>query len=307
MARYIELPTNESITGLAWSGQYLAATSLTGIRLYDMLALQQPPRLFQVPNGPTYTAAFNPAGTLMVSVHNDTTVRLWDIAIGGLRGVLRDHTQPVRAVAFSPSGLVIASAGGNEITGADSAIRLWNITNQSLSATLEGHSGAVTALAFSPDGSMLASAGLDQTVRLWDVASAAPGTIMEGHAEPVRAVIFNPDGTWLASAGDDGTIQLWEIGEGTPLILEGHTGGVRALAFSPSLLISAGAEDGAIRFWDIAMQTQAVELTRDDYGGGADSVITGLVLHADGVMLAFATAEGEPDEPGMIRIWGVEP
>jgi WD40 repeat protein len=154
---------------------------------------------------------------------------------------------------------------------------------------------------------MLASAGLDQTVRLWDVASAAPGTIMEGHAQPVRAVTFNADGTWLASAGDDGTIQLWEIGPGTPVILEGHTGGVRALAFGPSVLISAGAEDGSIRFWEIATQTQAAELTRDDYRGGANTVITGLVLRADGVMLAFATAEGESDEPGMIRIWGVEP
>jgi hypothetical protein len=304
MTRFIELPISEAITGLAWSGDALAVTSFSGIWLYNMLALQQPPRLFKVPNGPTYAVAFSPDGSLMITGHNDNTVRLWDISTGSLRGVLREHTQPVRAVAFSPNGSLFASAGGSETTGEDSIVRLWETTTQTLFAALQGHTGAVTALAFSPDGALLASAGLDNTVRLWDVTSAAPGTVLSDYTQPVRVLAFSPDGTWLASAGDDGTIQLWEIGPGTQTILQGPTGSVRALAYSPdgTLLVSGGAGGPAIRVWDLSTNTQAAGL--DDYGAGPDAVVNGLAFQADGVMLAFATSEGER---GMVRIWGVSP
>jgi dipeptidyl aminopeptidase/acylaminoacyl peptidase len=308
MTRFIELPVNEAITNIAWSGEAIAVTSFTGIRLYNMLALQQPPRLFKVPDGPTYAAAFSPDSSLLVTGHNDTTVRLWDISTGSLRAVLRGHTQPVRAVAFSPNGRLIASAGGSEttgttetagITGEDSAIRLWQTDPPVLFTTLEGHTGAVTAVAFSPDGSRLASAGLDHTVRLWDVASGAPGTVLSGYAQPVRAVAFSPDGTWLASAGDEGPIQLREIGPGTQVILDGHVGGVRALAFSPdgTLLVSAGASDHTMRLWDLTTDTLAAALDQ-----GPDAVLSGLAFRVDGMMLAFATSEGER---GTVRIWGV--
>jgi hypothetical protein len=302
MTRFIELPVNEAITNIAWSGEALAVTSFTGIRLYNMLALQQPPRLFKVPDGPTYAAAFNPDSSLLVTGHHDSTVRLWDISTGSLRAVLRAHTQPVRAVAFSPNGRLIASAGGSEITGItgeDNVIRLWQTDNQALFAALEGHTGAVTAVAFSPEGSRLASAGLDHTVRLWDVASGAPGTVLSGYAQPVRTVAFSPDGTWLASAGDEGPIQLWEIGPGTQVMLDGHVGGVRTLAFSPdgTLLVSVGASDHTIRIWDLTTDTLAAALDQ-----GPDADLSGLAFRVDGMMLAFATSAGEQ---GTVRIWGV--
>ena len=297
--RFIDIPVSEPITSMAWSGEVLAVTSFSGLRMVNMLALQEAPRIFNIPNGPTNAVAISPDSTLIVTGHNDTTVRVWDVSIGGLRAVLRDHTQPVYAVAFSPDGALIASAGGSETTGEDSAIRLWDASTQTLIATLPGHTGAVTALAFSPDGSLLASSGLDNTVRLWDIASASPGTVLVGYTQPVRALAFSPDGTWLASAGDDGTIALWEIGPGTQTLLEGHSGSVAALAFNAdgTLLISAGA--GELLFWDLSTNTQVAALT--DYGAGPDATINDLALRADGTMLAFATSEGNR---GMVRIWG---
>jgi hypothetical protein len=297
--RFIDIPVSEPITSMAWSGEVLAVTSFGGLRLVNMLALQEAPRLFKVPNGPTNAVAISPDSALIVTGHNDATVRLWDVSIGGLRAVLRDHTQPVRAVAFSSDGRLIASAGGDETTGEDSAIRLWDANAQTLSATLPGHTGAVTALAFSPDGSLLASAGLDNTVRLWDVASASPGTVLVGYTQPVRALAFSPDGTWLASAGDDGTIALWEVGPGTQAVLEGHPGPVAALAYNAdgTLLVSTGV--GGLFFWDLSTDTQVATLT--DYGAGPDAIINGLAFRADGTMLAFATSEGNR---GMVRIWG---
>jgi serine/threonine protein kinase len=63
------------------------------------------------------------------------------------------HQGQVRAVAFSPDNLTIATASANEMS-----IRLWDATEGHQRGVIEGHTGRVQGLAFSPDGTLLASA-----------------------------------------------------------------------------------------------------------------------------------------------------
>src|SRR5207253_7624875 len=77
---------------------------------------------------------------------------------------------PVFALAFSPDGRTLVTAGGFLDEGSE--LRLWDVDSQQQRASLEGHRGSVDAVAFDPTGRILVTAGRDETVRLRDVASA---------------------------------------------------------------------------------------------------------------------------------------
>ncbi|CAG7851405.1 Vegetative incompatibility protein HET-E-1 [Serendipita indica DSM 11827] len=183
---------------------------------------------------------------------SDGTVRLWDGTTGASLGTLEGHTNWVKCLAFSPDGRCLASGSGWHCTpvGWDHrvwpsrqmgavlhldlgirTVRLWDGTTGASLGTLEGHTSSVQCLAFSPDGRRLASGSGDRTVRLWD------GTT---------------DGRRLASGSRDRTVRLWDGTTGASLgTLEGHTGLVQCLAFSPDgRHLASGSRDGTVCLWD---------------------------------------------------------
>jgi WD40 repeat protein/serine/threonine protein kinase len=206
----------------------------------------------------------------------------------GIR-LLRGHTAPVEAVAFSPDGSRALSAGhdrnlclweipsgrllrtlkGHEgpvwcviflpdghralSCSSDRTLRVWNLASGQELNRFEGHGDEVRALALSSDGRQALSGSLDTTLRLWDVESGRDKRRLEGHEKGVWGVALSADGSRALSAGMDNTVRLWDPKTGEQLrVFEGHTGEVRRVAFSPNgqRALSCGF-DMTMRLWDV--------------------------------------------------------
>jgi WD40 repeat protein len=178
-------------------------------------------RAFGAVEGSSNDLAFRRDGRELATAQRDATVRLWDLATGAQRGVLRGHQGEVFCVQYSPDGKQLASAGQ------DLTVRLWDARTQGQLAVLP--LGRIAyGLAFSPDGTRLATACQDNTIRLWDVATHEEVAELRGHEDYVHAVAFSPDGTRLVSGSGDHTVRLWDT-----LSPQGRIRGPKAVGPNP--------------------------------------------------------------------------
>ncbi len=74
----------------------------------------------------------------------------------------QEHRDWVRAVAWSPNGLYLAS-GGDDLT-----VRVWDATTGITLVVYHEHWDHIQTVAWSPDGRYLVSGGADQLFWVWD-------------------------------------------------------------------------------------------------------------------------------------------
>jgi WD40 repeat protein len=134
-------------------------------------------------------------------------VRLWDAGTGRLRAVLEHHTDRVYAVAFSPDGQLLASAGN------DGTACIWDPHGSGKRHVLAAHPRRLWSAGFSRDGGVLATGGEDLVIRLWDPRTGQQLGVLAAHTRRVWGVAFSPDSAVLASASDDGTVRLWDVAD----------------------------------------------------------------------------------------------
>jgi hypothetical protein len=126
------------------------------------------------------------------------------------RARLVGEAERLNALAVSPSGELLAAAGGSP--GLFGELQVWSAGTWKLERFVRIGKDTLFAAAFSPDGGRIAVACADGTVRLIDPSTGAEVLALEVHADWVTGVAFAGDGTRLVSAGRDRTIRSFEPG-----------------------------------------------------------------------------------------------
>jgi WD40 repeat protein len=145
---------------------------------------------------------------------------LWDLKTGKEKARLQSHTGAVTAVAFSPEGKQVVTAG------VDETVRLWDLEKGKEIRALGKTASPVVALALDPAGKRLLSGAsarkgdaFDPRVevtdrrplRLWDVATGRDLALFQQPHGTIWSVAFSPDGTRALSGGEDGVVRLWPL------------------------------------------------------------------------------------------------
>jgi len=171
--------------------------------------------------------------------------------------------KPVRAVAVSPDGKIVASGRGNQLhiySGTGEFVKTLIDSNLKTSdgrPAAAAHISLAESLAFSAEGKVLAS-GSYQEVKLWDPETGALKQTIAGFADRVVALNYSPDGKYLATGGgpatEDGEVKVFEAGTGKPILdlKSAHSDTVLGVCFSPdsTKLATCGA-DKFVKVWEV--------------------------------------------------------
>jgi WD40 repeat protein len=199
---HVHMPRQVRLAAVGPRGTLLAASD--GSRRVVVVSARTGDARYDLVQGSDVTAvAFGPGARLLATGGRDGTTRLWTVATGKTRAVLRGHVGAVRDLAFSPRATLLATASN------DGTTRVFRLPGNAATAVMSGHSNPVTDVAFSPDGTRIATASADGTARVWKAETGAQLLVLRGHRGAVTAVRFVGDGSYVVTGSDDRSVRLW--------------------------------------------------------------------------------------------------
>ncbi|XP_026024377.1 WD repeat-containing protein 1 [Astatotilapia calliptera] len=189
----------------------------------------------------------------LATASDDTCASFFEGPPFKFKFTLRDHSQFVNCIRFSPDGSRFVTAG------ADGQILIYDGTTGERVGSLGGekaHKGGIYAVSWSPDSSQLISASGDKTVKLWDVgATTAVTTFNLGSdvTDQQLGCLWQKD--HLLSISLSGYINYLDKNNPNRPIrtIKGHTKSIQCVTVHKNEgrpYIYSGSHDGHINYWD---------------------------------------------------------
>lgn len=251
---------------LSPDGAVLAVAEDRVVRL-RALATDRELRVLTDPGGKVAALAFSPDGTTVATGTtkpsetpggNDAVATLWSVASGKPVRTLEPSPGPMRALAFSPDGRLLAVATQDfPMIG---QVTLWDLETGKVRSTIEAN--GVDCLAFSPDGSRVAAGCVANRrggkseghhVRLWEVETGKDLYSLKCEGR-VYTVAFAPDGRTVAAGSDYAELKFWDVATGElRLALPTQSDMVFSITYSKDgRTFVSTTRDGFVRCWDAA-------------------------------------------------------
>ena len=237
-----------------------------------------------------------------------TTTRVKEKVIVNLPPAI---VKPVRAVAVSPDGKLVAASRGNQIHIFDGKkgdfIKTLvdpNLKTPDGKEAKAAHISLVESMAFSPDGKTLAS-GSYQELTLWDMEKFLPVQRVTDFADRVTCIAYSADGKFIATGGgaptEDGEIKVFDAtGKLVTDIKNGHSDTVFAVAFSPDgKLLATGAADKFVKVFELPTEAGKPAKFVKSFEGHTHHVM-GVGWTPDGKKIASCGADN------FVKVWDYE-
>jgi WD40 repeat protein len=179
------------------------------------------------------TVTCSPFGDDVAFAGDERLIYLWNFHSRETR-VLGAVEGPVSSVAYSPNGVLIASANESAEQG-KSSVRVWDLRTSEMLDLGEG--GAQSpSVAFSPGGKSLACASAEPTgvLRVWNLQTGMM-RVLKGAAGESSSISFSPDGKCIAAADSfriNPEIRVCDLETGTARSIGSSRRQITSLAFS---------------------------------------------------------------------------
>jgi WD domain, G-beta repeat/Anaphase-promoting complex subunit 4 WD40 domain len=211
----------QAVTTLAWSPQQplrlLSGSDDMQAIVWTMPAFTQQTD-FMRHTAPILSASWASDNQTVATSSQGGVIRVWNASSGQeVHGYYLDAQLPMRALAFAPTGSMLA------VGGDDGLVRLWSeltcqqdqqgqFGNQCMDAPqrLAAHTGIARALAWSPDGHLLATGGDDGTLAIWYPAQSQTPLLRVHLDAPVLSLAWSPSGKQVATASGN-NVTLWGL------------------------------------------------------------------------------------------------
>lgn len=197
--------------------------------------------LWEVKSGEDVVYSLARARDTVYAGFGDHVIRAFEAATGKAGSELEGHSGKVLALAASPEGRLLASAG------TDRSIRLWETSGSRLLRSIRSHGDCVNALAWSADGALLASASSDRSVRIWKASIGRLLRIVRVPDSPVLELAFWRDRLFAGTR--DAALREIDIDRTRPLEpMTAHEDWITGLAATSGELFSVDWSGRLVRW-----------------------------------------------------------